>query len=131
RLVPYPAALEPVLEKLLPRIGSTQEANPYLFTDREGQQLKGDAVGKAFDKAVVLAKLHDFHFHDLRRTYASRLANLGVSLTVIAGLLGHGATYVTERYAFTSGQALEAAVALMDQVSRNLADGRSAKAASK
>jgi integrase len=49
--------------------------------------------------------IHDCTFHDLRRTYASRLVNRGVSLSVIAKLLGHGATYVTERYAHVARRA--------------------------
>jgi site-specific recombinase XerD len=70
-----------------------------------------------FRKAVRAAELHD----DTRRSYASQLADRGVSLPVIAKLLGHRATYVTERYAHVSEGALAAAVTRLG-VSRFPAD---------
>lgn len=133
RFVPYPAALEATFEQLLPRIGGAEGANPFLFSRSDGAELKADTVKQAFERAVRNAKVHDLHFHDLRRTYASRLVDLGVGLPVIAKLLGHGATYVTERYAHASDQALEAAVALMDQQSdsRNPADAPAVRTGTK
>lgn len=133
RFVPYPSLLEPVLEQLLPRIGGTEGANPFLFSYADGTALKADTVKAAFERAVRAADIHDLHFHDLRRTYSSRLIDLGVSLPVIAKLLGHGATYVTERYAHASDQALEDAVGLMDadEVSKRSANAPILRTAAK
>jgi len=52
------------------------------------------------------AKIKDLHFHDLRRTFASRLSEKGAGLGDVADLLGHGATYVTERYRWMSSDHL-------------------------
>lgn len=119
RLVPYPEVLEPLLEDLLPQEGSSGQ---FVFSILEGEALGRSRIVNAFRRAVRAAELHDCTFHDTRRTYASRLVNRGVSLPIIAKLLGHGATYVTERYAHVSEGALAAAVARLD-ISRFPADG--------
>lgn len=46
-------------------------------------------VQKTFRKAVRRAEIEDFHFHDLRRTCASRLHKAGVPLVRISRDLGH------------------------------------------
>jgi site-specific recombinase XerD len=43
--------------------------------------------------------ISDFHFHDLRHTFASYLAMNGASLLEIAELLGHKTLPMVRRYA--------------------------------
>jgi len=50
-------------------------------------------------KALDLAKVDNFNFHDLRHTCASYLAQNGATLVQIAEVLGHSNTVVTSRYA--------------------------------
>jgi integrase len=45
------------------------------------------------------AGLNDWHWHDLRHEFASKLVMNGVSLIVVARLLGHTTTKMSERYA--------------------------------
>ncbi len=52
--------------------------------------------------------------HDLRHTFASRLASAGVSLQVIAKALGHASTRTTERYARPDADAMKAALEALD-----------------
>lgn len=52
-----------------------------------------------WEKALDSAKIDDFHFHDLRHTCASYLAQNGATLVQIAEILGHSNTVVTSRYA--------------------------------
>lgn len=52
-----------------------------------------------FEKALKLAKINDFHFHDLRHTAASYLAKGGASLLEIATILGHKTLQMVQRYA--------------------------------
>src|ERR1019366_602818 len=48
--------------------------------------------------------------HDLRHTFASRLASRGVGLQIIAKALGHRSTRMTERYARPSREAAMRAI---------------------
>jgi integrase len=97
----------PDLEELLTVTGRWKGADgatsKYVFPDPEtGGPLHKRKVQTGFQKAVKAAKIRDLHFHDLRRTFASRLCARGASLNDVADLLGHGATYVTERYRWMS-----------------------------
>jgi integrase len=119
RLVPFPESLESLLDKLL---GEEDPPDRFVFARPDGKAFGRCKIVNGFTKLVQRTGVHDCTFHDLRRTYASRLVNRGVSLPVIAKLLGHGATYVTERYAHVAEGALAAAVARLDP-SRFPADG--------
>lgn len=51
-----------------------------------------------FEKAVAKAGIVDFHWHDLRHTFASRLTMLGVPLKQVQELMGHSSIVMTARY---------------------------------
>jgi integrase len=51
-----------------------------------------------FEKAVAKTGLVDFHWHDLRHSFASRLTMLGVPLKQVQELMGHSSIVVTARY---------------------------------
>jgi integrase len=102
REIPLLGELERVLGALSPFVGPNG-ASPHLFTDPVTcEAYKTHDVVNHFKASARRAKIRDLRFHDLRRTFASRLAQRGVPLQTIAKLLGHGATYVTERYAHLS-----------------------------
>jgi integrase len=70
-----------------------------------------------FERAVEAARLSDFHFHDLRHTFATRLRAANVHAYDIADLLGHSVpegetrgTRVTRGYAHGVPQRLRDAV---------------------
>jgi len=52
-----------------------------------------------FEKAVALADIPDFRWHDLRHTFASRLAMAGAGIASIQRALGHKSISMTMRYA--------------------------------
>jgi len=68
-----------------------------VFPDATGT--KPLSLRDAFEGAVVRAGISDFHFHDLRHTFASYLAMNGASLLEIAEALGHKTLAMVKRYA--------------------------------
>src|SRR5229473_8412163 len=66
-----------------------------------------------FEDAVVEAKVKNFHWHDLRHTFASRLRMKGAPLEDIADLLGHKSLTMTRRYAHLGPNKLHAVVSLL------------------
>jgi integrase len=73
---------------------------PLVFPDRTGMRPLG--IRGAFDNAVERSGIADFHFHDLRHTFASYLAMNGASLLEIAEVLGHKTLAMVKRYAHLS-----------------------------
>jgi integrase len=54
---------------------------------------------KWFDAVLTEAKIENFHWHDLRHTFCSRLAMAGVDLRTVMELAGHKSITVATRYA--------------------------------
>ncbi len=65
---------------------------------------------KALNKSHIL----DFHFHDLRHTFASRLVMKGIDLMTIKELLGHKDIKMTMRYSHLSHAHIKNAVSSLD-----------------
>jgi len=73
-----------------------------------------DHFRSAWENAVERAKLADFHFHDLRHTFASWAVQRGASLQEVKDLLGHSSLAMVMRYAHLSPEHLRTAVARLD-----------------
>jgi integrase len=67
-----------------------------------------------FEDAVEEAGIHDFRFHDLRHTFASRLVMAGVDIRTAQELLGHKNIAQTMRYSHLSADHRKAAVEKMN-----------------
>ncbi|MFY9583375.1 MAG: site-specific integrase, partial [Candidatus Acidiferrales bacterium] len=63
-----------------------------------------------FERAVREAGIVDFHWHDLRHTFASRLVMAGVDLRTVQELLGHKTITMTVRYSHLAPAHLQEAV---------------------
>jgi hypothetical protein len=75
---------------------------------------KWDHFRSAWERAVDRAKLVDFHFHDLRHTFASWAVQRGASLQEVKDLLGHHSLAMTLRYGHLALEHLRSAVARLD-----------------
>ncbi|MFI5351351.1 MAG: tyrosine-type recombinase/integrase [Candidatus Binatales bacterium] len=73
------------------------------------------ALKRHFGRALGAAKIEDFHFHDLRHTFASRLAMSNFNLPTIAELLGHKTLAMTARYSHLLPDHLAHAVGSLDR----------------
>lgn len=65
---------------------------------------------RSFATACRRAKIVDFHFHDLRHTFASQLVMSGVDITTVSRLLGHASLTMTLRYSHLAPNHLNSAV---------------------
>lgn len=75
-----------------------------------------DAFRKGWEAALEAAKLADFHFHDLRHTFASWAVQRGATLPEVKDLLGHSSLAMVMRYAHLAPEHLRAAVSRLDEV---------------
>ena len=62
------------------------------------------------------AKIEDFHFHDLRHTFASHCVMNGVDIPTLQKLLGHKTISMTMRYAHLSKGHLDSAMRIVGEL---------------
>ena len=86
----------------------------YVFYNKETLKPYYD-IKKSFATALKKAHIIDFHFHDLRHTFASSLVMEGIDLATIQKLLGHKTINMTLRYAHLSNVHLKDAVNVLDK----------------
>ena len=67
-------------------------------------------IKTAFGTACQLAGIENLHWHDLRHTFGTRLAEAGCSEATIADLMGHSDPQTTRRYTHATDRAKRAAV---------------------
>lgn len=87
----------------------------HVFTPMESGHLR-----RAFRLALSKAQIDDFHFHDLRHTFATRLVQAGVDLYKVQRLLGHKSPIMTQRYAHHYPESLRDGVEILDRVGTHL-----------
>ena len=87
----------------------------YVFYDPATLKQYGD-VKKGFNGACRRAGINDFHFHDLRHTFASHLVMAGQDITTVKELLGHKTLAMTLRYSHLAPAHTAKAVELLDSI---------------
>jgi len=73
-------------------------------------------IKHSFTSACKKAGITDSRFHDLRHTYASHLAMIGVHIRALQELLGHKTLAMTQRYSHLAPEQLQNAVKMLDGV---------------
>jgi len=110
RSMPISKTLRAVLEgirKAMPR-------NEHVFRNEQGGPYIAPTT--AFGSAVKRAGLVDFHFHDLRHTFASRLVMGGQDIRTVQDLLGHKSITMTLRYSHLSPTHRAKAIEILDRI---------------
>jgi integrase len=112
RHIPMVPELVEVLEEIPRAISSRGEASPYVFNNPDTATRWVDTK-KQWARAMRISAIREFRFHDLRHTFASRLAQRGASLKAIQDLLGHADLKMTMRYAHLAQNDLRDAVSVL------------------
>jgi integrase len=94
RSIPLNADLLAALDRLRQRNAHAKR----IFLTADGKPFIKKALRSWFDDAVVEAGIENFHWHDLRHTFCSRLVMAGVPLKVVQELAGHKTIQMTARY---------------------------------
>ncbi len=87
--------------------------SPYIFCDKTGRPFKD--IKKSFFTALTKSGIINFHFHDLRHTFASQLVMAGVDLNTVRELMGHKSLEMTLRYAHLSPDHKRRAVDILNK----------------
>jgi len=90
------ARLNSIALKALTELWKRSDSTGAVIRNLEGEPLSGPRYW--FEKAIEKAGIADFHWHDLRHTFASRLTMAGVGLRATQDALGHKSIAMTVRY---------------------------------
>jgi integrase len=70
-------------------------------------------IKKSWATLTDRAQLYDFHFHDCRHDFCSRLVMAGIPLIKVRDLAGHSSIIMTERYSHLAPKHLQDAVEVL------------------
>jgi integrase len=105
----------PALEALKEAMRIPHINSPYVFCSRDGSLYKKWNIQKRLKKALKVAGIDDFRFHDLRHCFASWNRQAGVDINTIADLLGHKDAKMASRYAHIAPVHLKKAVESLER----------------
>jgi len=99
RAVPMADRVGAELEALSQRSAFTADDDLVFGHPLTGTPLDRSKVRNRFKAAVRAAKVRDVRFHDLRHTFGTRMASVGVPMRTLQAWMGHRNAKTTERYA--------------------------------
>jgi len=85
------------LELKRKRLGIIEPKSDHVFCRIDGTPIK--RFDKAWKASLKKAGITNFHFHDLRHTFASNMLLSGASLKDVKEMMGHSDISMTDRYA--------------------------------
>jgi integrase len=97
RRIPLSPEMTRQLAELKLRSRYSADQDP-VFAARNGRPLMHrNATGRGFQPAAAEAGIDGVTFHSMRHAFASRMISRGISSTVLAALIGHESSTITER----------------------------------
>ncbi len=107
RIVNMNEAVKQVLNDLLKKRKSGNGGD-FVFINDDGSRIRD--IRKSFLQACKLSGILEFHFHDLRHTFASNLVMAGIDIVTVMKLLGHADLRMTIKYSHVSNEHKQHAV---------------------
>lgn len=107
--------LNQTVMELLKAKGRVVSITGHVFT-QDGDRSTKREIQRQFSTALKRTGIISFRFHDLRHTFATRLAQSGVDIYTIAKLLGHKDIRMTQRYAHHYPESLRSGVNILDNL---------------
>ncbi|MCX6170636.1 MAG: site-specific integrase [Ignavibacteriales bacterium] len=116
RYIPMTAEVyEILIKKNEKKMKVFKQNEDYIFCKNDGKKFTGDYISKIFKRACGAAGISkSIHFHSLRHSFASNLAQKGISLYIIKELLGHTSVSTTEIYAHLNMDSLKDAIKVLE-----------------
>lgn len=111
RTIPMCDQVRQLLRELRPE--ESKPDQPVFVSEKTGGKLTD--IKHSFTSACRKAGIEDFHFHDLRHSAGTRLAEAGVHAVVIAEILGHKSLAMTKRYTHATDWAKKEAIQKLAQ----------------
>jgi integrase len=112
--------MSPALRDLLWPLQGKHADRVFTFVDRAGDVCPITAPGldTAFGRAVERGGMVDFHFHDLRHTFATRLLRANGNIRVVQKMLRHTDVTTTTKYAHAQDEDVRQALDAMEAANR-------------
>ena len=101
-------------ELLLDHYRLRREDSDIVFPSKKNPAVSYD-FRNPWKKALVIAEVEDFRWHDLRHSCASYLAMNGVQMRTIAEILGHKTLSMVQRYTHLNAEHLTEAISDMNR----------------
>lgn len=108
RVIPMSHRVQTIMARLTADVGIGQ----YVFRSIRSDSRIND-IKKGFVSACEEAKIENLTFHDLRHTWSSRAAEVGVPEHVRRDILGHSSKSMTDDYTHASPEEMEQAMELV------------------
>lgn len=111
----YVPLLDEVQEILLTRFNK----NAFVFSLNNKEPLSHMLCLRWLHRACIASDLRKIGWHTLRHTFASQLAQNGVSITIVKELLGHSDIRTTMRYSHLTSSAIKDAIFSLNSEKRH------------
>lgn len=93
-----------------------ERMSEFVFPNRNEKRIDNAQVQISFYKALEKSGISDFHFHDLRYTFAYNLVMEELELNDVRELMGHKKMDMTSRYAHLSPKHKTKVINILDRV---------------